>query len=63
MSQLLRIRFLFVFRMFFVWCHIMTKILVGMFECRMFASDRSQRFSDDRRGGRDQVISQISEVR
>jgi hypothetical protein len=36
---------------FFLWHHVMIKILVGMFERRMSVSDRSQRFSDDRRGG------------
>jgi hypothetical protein len=51
------------FHDFFLSCHVMIKILVGMFERRMSASDRSQRFSDDRRGGRDQIISQISEDR
>jgi hypothetical protein len=50
LSQLLRIRVLFVFRIFSLWCHIMIKILVGMFGRRMSASDRSQRFFDDRRG-------------
>jgi hypothetical protein len=50
LSQLLGIRFLFVFRIFFLWCHVMIKTLVGMFERRMSASDWSQRFSDDRRG-------------
>jgi hypothetical protein len=62
LSQSLRISFLFLFRIFFLWCHVMIKILVGLFERRMSASDRSQRFSDDRRG-RDQVISQTSEGR
>jgi hypothetical protein len=38
------------FQDFFLWCHAMIKILVGMFERRMSASDRSQRLSDDRRG-------------
>jgi hypothetical protein len=54
LSELLRIRFLFVFRILFLWCHVMIKILIGMFERRMYGSDWSQRFSDDRRGVRDQ---------
>jgi hypothetical protein len=63
LSQLLRIRFLFVFRIFFRWCHVIVKMLVGMFERWMSAPDRSQKFSDDRPGGREQVISQISDGR
>jgi hypothetical protein len=38
------------FQDFFLWCHVMIKILTGMFERRMPASDGSQRFLDDRRG-------------
>jgi hypothetical protein len=49
LSQLSRIRCLFVSGLLPL-CHVMIKILVGMFERRMSASDRSQRFSDDRGG-------------
>jgi hypothetical protein len=62
LSQLLRIRFLFVFRSFSSgvksWLRYWSACL--NVEC---ASDWSQKFSDDRRGCRDQVISQISEGR
>jgi hypothetical protein len=62
LSQLLRMRCLSVFRSFSLGCHVMIKILVvcSNIECLRLIGRRDFQMIG---GGRDQVISQISEGR